>query len=186
MTVMRLVMLVMLASSAAAAAACDNRQAPPIVSRSALVDSADQVMFGARFNLTDNGLSRAELLSDTAFFFDDNTRVELRTVETTFYTASGARDAYLTSKRGTYNSRLGSMIARGDVVVITEEGRRLTTPYLKYDQQINEISSDSAFVLTEPGRRLAGTGFRSDPNMQNVQILKTKSGSTGAVTLPGQ
>lgn len=143
-------------------------------------------MFGARFNLTDKGLSRAELLSDTAFFFDDNTRVELRKVETTFYTASGARDAYLTSKRGTYNSRLGSMIARGDVVVITEEGRRLTTPYLKYDQQINEISSDSAFVLTEPGRRLAGTGFRSDPNMQNVQILHTKSGSTGAVTLPGQ
>jgi len=186
MSMMRMVLFTMIAAVAAATGACDNRQAPPVVARSALVDSADQVMFGARFNLTDKGLSRAELLSDTAYFFDDNTRVELRKVETTFYTASGARDAYLTSKRGTYNSRLGSMIARGDVVVTTEEGRRLTTPYLKYDQQINEISSDSAFVLTEPGRRLAGTGFRSDPNMQNVQILKTKSGSTGAVTLPGQ
>jgi hypothetical protein len=40
--------------------------------------------------------------------------------------------------------------------------------------------------MTEPGRRLEGIGFRSDPNMQNVRILKTKSGSTGAVTLPGQ
>jgi hypothetical protein len=78
------------------------------------------------------------------------------------------------------------MIARGTVVVTTEEGRRLTTPELKYDQGMNEISSDSAFVLTEPGRRLEGVGFRSDPNMQNVRILKTKSGSTGVVTLPGQ
>jgi LPS export ABC transporter protein LptC len=131
-------------------------------------------------------LSRAELVADTAFFFDDNTRVELRKVEVTFFTMSGARDAYLTSARGTYNSRSTLMIARGDVVVITEEGRRLTTPYLQYSETENEISSDSAFVLTEPGRRLEGIGFRSDPNMQNVQILKTKSGSTGAVTLPGQ
>jgi len=165
---------------------CDNKTAAPTVGRSSMADSADQVMYGARFNLTDNGLARAELLSDTAYFFDDNTRVELTKVETTFFTATGARDAYLTSKRGTYNSRTGTMLARGDVVVITEEGRQLTTPQLKYDQQMNEISSDSAFVLTEPGRRLAGTGFRSDPNMQNVQILRTTSGTTGTVTLPGQ
>ncbi len=78
------------------------------------------------------------------------------------------------------------MLARDNVVVITEEGRRLTTPELKFDQSMNEISSDSNFVLTEPGRRLAGKGFKSDPNMQNVRIIKTKSGSTGMVTLPGQ
>jgi LPS export ABC transporter protein LptC len=169
-----------------ASAACTEKTAPPVARKSALADSADQVMYGAHFNLTDKGLARAELLSDTAYFFDDNTRIELRKVATTFYTTSGARDAYLTSQRGTYNNRSGMMIARGDVVVITEEGRRLTTPHLKYDQAQNEISSDSAFVLTEPGRRLAGIGFRSDPNMQNIQILKTKSGSTGTVTLPGQ
>lgn len=167
-------------------AACTEKTAPPIAARSALADSADQVMFGARFNLTDKGLARAEMLADTAYFFDDNTRIELSDVETTFYTTSGARDAYLTSDRGTFNNRTGFMIARGHVVVITEEGRRLTTPELRYDQASNEISGDSAFVLTEPGRRLAGVGFRSDPNMQNVEILKTRSGTTGSVTLPGQ
>lgn len=175
-----------IACVAALVIGCDDRAAPPVVGRSALADSADQVMYGARFNLTDNGLARAELQSDTAFFFDDNTRAELRKVETTFYTASGARDAYLTARRGTYSTRTGTMVARGDVVITTEEGRRLATPELKYDQTMNEVSSDSAFVMTEPGRRLEGIGFRSDPNMQNVQILRTKSGSTGAVTLPGQ
>ena len=112
------------------ASACTEKTAPPIATKSALADSADQVMFGAHFNLTDAGLSRAELLSDTAYFFDDNTRIELRKVETTFYTASGARDAYLTSDRGTYNNRTSQMIARGNVVVITEEGRRVPTALL--------------------------------------------------------
>lgn len=181
-----LLALLVIVASAAAAGGCNNKSTPPVVRRSALADSADQVMYGAHFNLTDKGLSRAELMADTAYFFDDNTRIELRKVETTFYTTTGARDAYLTSRRGTYNNRSGLMIARGGVVVITEEGRRMTTQELKYDQQSNEISTDSAFVLTEPGRRLEGIGFRSDPNMQNVQIFKTKSGSTGSVTLPGQ
>jgi len=165
---------------------CDDKAQPPVAGRSALADSADQVMFNARFNLTDKGLSRAELNADSAYFFEDNTRVELRNVETTFFTTTGARDAYLTSRRGTYLSRLGNMVARDNVVVVTEEGRRLVTPELKYDQAQNQISSDSAFVLTEPGRRVEGVGFRSDPNMQNVRILKTKSGTTGMVTLPGQ
>jgi LPS export ABC transporter protein LptC len=187
MTAHRRIVVVMSAVVALSAiAACTEKTAPPVAKKSALADSADQVMFGAHFNLTDKGLERAELVSDTAYFFDDNTRIELRKVETTFYTVTGARDAYLTSVRGTYNNRTGLMIARGDVVVTTEEGRRLTTPELRYDQASNEISSDSAFVLTEPGRRLEGIGFRSDPNMQNVQILKTRSGSTGVVTLPGQ
>lgn len=178
--------LVALLTVVALSSACTEKTLPPVVKKSALADSSDQIMFGAHFNLTDAGLERAELNADTAFFFDDNTRIELRKVETTFYTASGARDAYLTSKSGTYNNRTSAMVARGNVIVITEEGRRLETPELRYNQQSNEIASDSAFVLTEPGRRLEGIGFQSDPNMQNIRILKTKSGSTGVVTLPGQ
>ena len=61
---------------------CDDKAQPPIVGRASLADSADQVMYNARFNLTDNGLSRAELTADSAFFFDENTRVELRNVAT--------------------------------------------------------------------------------------------------------
>src|SRR5678815_3959512 len=108
----RVLMAAVVLALAGLASACDTRTAPPIARGSAMADSADQVMYGAHFNLTDKGLSRAELLSDTAYFFDDNTRVELRKVEATFYTTTGARDAYLTSKRGTYRSRAGSMVAR--------------------------------------------------------------------------
>jgi hypothetical protein len=109
------------------AACSNNKKQPPVSGHSVLADSADQVMWGARFNLTDRGLQRAELIADTAFFFNDNTRVELVNVHTTFFTTAGAKDAVLTSATGTYSSRSGSMVARKHVVVISEDGRRLTT-----------------------------------------------------------
>ncbi|MGH7652595.1 MAG: LPS export ABC transporter periplasmic protein LptC [Gemmatimonadaceae bacterium] len=161
-----------------AIAACSPKKQPPAVAHSPLADSADQVMYNARLVLTDEGVARARLESDTAYFFDDNTRVELEKVHTTFFTVTGAKNAVLTSERGTYNSRTSAMVARKNVVVVSEDGRRLTTPELRYSQQANQISSDSAFVLTEPNRRLAGVGFRSDPDMKNMQVLK---GATGVL-----
>jgi LPS export ABC transporter protein LptC len=168
----------------ASAGACSSKKQPPVASHSPLADSADQVMYGARFNLTDKGLQRAQLQADTAYFFEDNTRIELEPVHTTFFTATGAKDAVLTAERGTYNSRTTGMIARKNVVVVTEDGRRLTTPELRYNQQANQISSDSPFVMTEPNRRLEGIGFRSDPNMKNIQILKGASGMARGLATP--
>jgi LPS export ABC transporter protein LptC len=165
--------------------ACSSKKQPPVATHSPLADSADQVMYGMRFNLTDKGLERAQLQSDTAYFFDDNTRIELQKVHTTFFTPTGAKNAVLTSERGTYHSRTSNMVARKNVVVVTEDGRRLTSPELMYNQQSNEISSDSAFVMTEPNRRLEGVGFRSDPDMKNIRILKGASGlARGVSTQP--
>jgi LPS export ABC transporter protein LptC len=170
---------------ALALAACRSDKVAPKVGGS-LADSADQVMFGTRFNLTSDGVLRAELQGDTAFFFDDNTRIELSHPNVTFFTTTGAKNAVLTAKHGQYRTQSGQMIARGDVVVNSVDGRRLTSPELKFDQNRNEISSDSAFLLTGPDRRLAGIGFRSDPNLQNVRVLNTQSGTTGAITIPNQ
>ena len=169
--------------------ACNEKKALPVVGGSPLADSADQVMFGVESSLTSQGVSRARLKADTAYFFDENTRSELENVNVTFFTTTGERDAVLTSRRGTYNSRQSLMVARQNVVIVSEDGRRLETPELIYSQARNEISSDSAFVLTEPNRRLEGIGFRSDPNMNNIRILKGASGiarniSTGPAQAP--
>jgi LPS export ABC transporter protein LptC len=165
-----------------AAAACSPKTQPPVATHSPLADSADQVMYGVTYNLTDKGVQHAQLQADTAYFFDENTRIELEKVHTIFFTVTGAKNAVLTSQRGTYNSRTSNMIARKNVVVDSEDGRHLTTQELLYNQQRNEISSDSAFVMTEPNRRLEGIGFRSDPDMKNIQILKQVSGVARAIT----
>lgn len=166
-----------------ALSACEKPATPP-TTRVTAADSADQVMFGARSLITEKGLLRAELFADTAMFFDENTRAELRGVNATFHNSTGAKATTLTSLRGVYNTRVAGMEARGNVVVVSVDGRRLTSEHLYYDATRDEISSDSSFVLTEPGRRLEGIGFRSDPGMQNFRVLRGARGSAGTVTVP--
>lgn len=166
---------------------CQDMQEPPMAGASPLPDSADQVIIGMFTVITDAGVRRAELRSDTALMYEDNTRTELRKVNAVFFTATGTKDATLTSREGTYNMRLGTMQARGDVVVVSTAGRRLTTPELKYDPGRNEVSSDSAFRLTMPdGRVLSGIGFISDPDLNSVRILKAPKATGARVPIPKQ
>jgi LPS export ABC transporter protein LptC len=167
------------------AAACRDANTLPIAAaKKTIVDSADQVIFGSRNLITDRGVLRAEVLSDTSFFFGENTRLEMRIVHGVFFGATGAKDAVLTSRAGTYDMRVGMLEARGEVVITSLDGRRLETPFLRFDQRINQISSESTFVLTEPGRELHGVGFKSDPDMQNIHVTKVLSARTGAVPVP--
>ncbi|HVE79343.1 MAG TPA: LPS export ABC transporter periplasmic protein LptC [Gemmatimonadaceae bacterium] len=165
-------------------AACRDAKKPPVVAPTQ-VDSADQVIYGMRTLVTDRGLLRADVRGDTAYVHDEGTRFVIRNVTTVFYAQNGARNATLTSRTGTYDTRRNQMESRGNVVVVSEDGRRLTTEQLRFDQVRNEISSDSSFVLTEPGRSLTGIGFVADPNLTNIRVLRGAAGNAGQITLPG-
>lgn len=151
--------------------ACGDTQGPPVDNRSLLPDSAEQLLFGIEVTLTDAGVRRAVVRSDSLLTYDENTREELRKVTARFYSSVGEQEAILTSDQATHSSRLGTMEARGNVVVISKEGKQLHSPHLKYDPTRNEISSDSAFTLTEGERVTKGVGFVSNPDMTNMRIL---------------
>jgi len=159
-------------------AACQDQGATPPVAAKAIPDTSDQTLYGVRLMMADRGVQRATMHADTAFTYDDNTRFELRNVNSTVFTETGVKDATLTSREGTYNTRSGNMEARGNVIVISEDGRRLETPQLKYDPGRNEISGDSAFVLTRPGDILEGIGFVTDPNLTRIRVNAAARGRT--------
>jgi LPS export ABC transporter protein LptC len=165
-------------------AGCQRNPTTPVAKASVVPDSADQVLFGVHFFMTDAGVRKAELVADTAFMYDDNTRTEMRVVNTTFFKTTGEKDATLTSKQGTYDVRLGAMEARGNVVVVSTDGRKLETPQLRYDPARNEISGDSAFVMTDPSRRISGIGFVTDPDMNNIKVKKAAKSSGNQLTIP--
>jgi LPS export ABC transporter protein LptC len=111
-------------------------------------------------------------LADTAFTYDEGSRLVLRRVNVTFYTSQGLKDGVMTSQSGLYNSRLSRLEAKGDVVVVRNDGKRLTTPQLVYDQARNQFFTDTSFVLNEPERTFTGVGFESDPRMTNFRCLR--------------
>lgn len=166
-------------------AACGDAHRPSVTKANPLADSADQVMFGVRTFITDQGLLRAKLRADTGYFFDGNSRIEVRNERTEFFTSTGQQSGVLTSEEGTYNTAKSVMEARKNVLVVSADGKRLETSQLAYNQVTNLISSDSAFVLTQPDRRIEGIGFVSDPNLNNLKILKILKGA-GPIPLSGQ
>jgi len=170
----------------AASVACKKQgTTPPVKSGNTMADSAEQVMLGVRSLLTDRGVQRGEMFADTAYVFDEQTRFDLRNVRATFNTSTGTKDGVMSANRGLYNLREQKLEGFGNVVIVTTEGKRLTSPHIKYLQGINEVSSDSAFTLVEPGRSLSGIGFRADPQLTRVQVLKAGAGR-GSLTLPAQ
>ena len=161
------------------AAKCPNSKAavkPAVAKSSSIPDSANQVVFGSSNVLTDRGVNKGLLLSDTAFVYDDATRLEFRRVHFTFFTAMGLKDGVMTARAAVYNSRLSRLEATGDVVVTRNDSTRLSSQQLVYDQARNQIFTDSAFVLNRPERQFSGIGFESDPQLSNWKCLKACKG----------
>ena len=173
------------ASVAACVAACAKTAGPPVGAKvNALADSADQILHNARFTITDHGLRRADVEGDTAYFFHENTRIVLAPLRGKFFSSSGAMDGVVTARLGVYDTRVGMLEGIGDVVVNSIDGKRLETPYAKFDQRLNVITSDSNFYMSEPGRDLRGKGFRSDADLSSFSVTTLISSKSGKVVLP--
>lgn len=177
--------LALLLLAAALAGACSDDEDPRnVVAAPSALDSADQVAFNSRTVLTDAGLLRAEIFADTTLFLDQNTRISMRVVHGVFFNAQGSRDATVTADRASYDTKQQVLEAYGNVVVTSVDGRVLKSPMLRFENQQNQILSDSAFTLTEPdGKEMSGVGFRADPNLSVVTVLRVERGRGGAVRL---
>jgi LPS export ABC transporter protein LptC len=158
--------------------ACKARKpGTPAASRKLTIpDSAETMAFGAKVVLTNTGVNNGELLSDTLLTYEDGTRLVLYPVNLTFFTSTGVKDGVMTAQWGTYNQRLQRLEVRGNVIVIREDGKRLQTPQLVYDQARNQFLTDSSFVLNEPSRTFTGIGFESDPRLNNFRCLRACKG----------
>jgi LPS export ABC transporter protein LptC len=150
-----------------AAAACAGSKGTTPPAGATLADSAEQVMYRVQHVLADGGVRKAQLRADSAYVFDNHNRYELRdSIILIILDSLGVPETTLTSDEATYFIARRTMEARGNVIVTTNKGHRLETQHLLYDEQADRISSDSAFVLTEPTRRLEGVRFSSDPDME--------------------
>jgi LPS export ABC transporter protein LptC len=164
--------------------ACNNGVRPTATITAA--DTADQVLIDMSHFITGDGVVRARVRADTAYFYQISQAAELRNVHITFYDSDGRETSTMTAREGTYHWASGDMEGRGNVVVVgAGDGRTLRSEVMRYRQQSNEVSSDRSFVFDAPGRHVEGDGFVSDPNFRNVTATRPR-GSGGHFTLPNQ
>jgi LPS export ABC transporter protein LptC len=166
--------LALLTGTLLACAACGGVDTPPTAS--VVRDSADQVLYHLKHNLTLEGVLRAHLEADTAYFYQASQRADLVGVSVVFYSPEGRETSRLTSQTGTYDWRGGDMEARGSVVAVTPDKRRLTTSVLRYNRATDQISGPNEFVFDAPDRHLEGESFTSDPEFKNVVTQRPRRG----------
>lgn len=159
--------------------ACTDDSAPPV---SVAADTADMIYYGVVHRVTVDGVRRAVIEADSAYFYEGPQRIEMMQMRVTFFSPDGVETSRLTADEGTYQWRSGNMEARGNVVAVTPDQRRLETTILEYFRNANEIRGPEPYVFTTPEQRLEGRAFRSDPDFRNVVTTQPR-GDLGRVDI---
>jgi LPS export ABC transporter protein LptC len=164
--------------AAALGGACQSRGVTPTAT-TAIRDTADQVMVGMSTRNYEKGILRNFIDADTAHFFQVRQTADFRGLTMRFFDAQGNEKSTLTARRGLYNSVNNSLDARGNVILRSNDGSVLRTEHLIYDQSLNSITSDTAFVFDSPTEHLTGQGFTSDIGIRNVQVVQPRGQQRG-------
>ena len=126
-------------------------------------DSADQVMTKMITQLTD-----------------------LRGLRIRFLDNQGTQESVLTAERGLYYALTGKLDARGKVMVVTSDGRKLRTEHLVYDKTTQSVESDTSFTYESGSEVGSGKKFKSDTKFRNLTIDQPRGFQKGkGVRLPG-
>lgn len=163
-----------LALLALLSAGCSDEPAGTTEEPSIFEGGADQVMVGVEQYLTREGVRRGVLHADTAFTYEDASRIDLRYLEIHFFDETGADRGVLTSASGAYRLETGDMTVHGAVDLRGRldagEPSVLETDSLAYEAAENLLSTDASWTLTHPdGTVERGRGLVTDPGLQNIQ-----------------
>jgi LPS export ABC transporter protein LptC len=181
--VMRRILSIAAAALVVSVLACKNSQSLAVTSGRTIADSADQVLFGARYLLSTRGIQRGDLTADTAYVLDDQTRFDLRKAHTNFTTETGAPQGTMDANRAVYSTRTQILEGWGDVLVKLVDGRTLKSPHVIFNQITHQITSDTTYTISRATDTQTGIGFTSNQTFTSFRCMRS-CGGVGSVLLP--
>ena len=134
---------------------------------------------------TDEGHPQWKLYARYAAMYSARNLVQARGVRVDFFDEKGERSSTLTAREGDLNQRTHNMTARGSVVLQTQEGTRLSTEQLEFQnkEQRVVVPDDQLVRVERSGDVLTGYGFESDPELKHYEFkssvqatVRTRSG----------
>lgn len=118
---------------------------------------------------TENGIKQWVLDSDEMRKYSAQDDVELITVKMNFF-KNGTHFSTLTSDSGLANLLTHDIHTWGDVVVVTEDGRRLETEELFFSNETELIHNDVFNVFTRGTDVMTGIGLEATPDLEYIEI----------------
>lgn len=123
---------------------------------------------------TEEGRPQWKLYARYAATYTARNLVTARTLRVDFFDDQGKRSSILTARSGDLNQHTHNMTARGNVVLQTTEGTRLSTEELRFLNRENRIVVPvEQLVRIERGQDvLTGYGFESDPGLNHYEFKR--------------
>lgn len=139
---------------------------------------------------TDQGSPQWTLYARYAATYSARNTIVARSVRIDFFDPKGKQTSELTAREGEINQTTRDMTARGDVLLRSSEGTRMSTQSLRFLNHAQRVVSDDFVRVERAGDVLTGYGFESDPDLHHFEfkrrvnaVVRTRSG--GGIAAPG-
>jgi LPS export ABC transporter protein LptC len=142
----------------------------------------DQEIDGFTLTQTREGAKVWVLTAAHALVFEDPGRIEMTRFRVDFYDEKGSVRSTLTADNGTLLERTNDMDAYGHVVLVAEDGTRLTTEHLTWNERTGKIESEREVRVVRGRDEFTGVGIEADPDLKNIKV---KSEFKAFVRTPG-
>ena len=146
-------------------------------------DLPDQEVSDFVVSETDQGRMEWKLYARSAAVYNARSTIVARSVRVDFFDEQQHRSSTLTAREGELNQVQRDMIARGNVVLQTAEGTRMSTEQLRFLNKTQRIVTDEFVRVERAGDVLTGYGFESDPELHHFEfkrqvhaLVRTRSG----------
>ena len=166
------VVAVLLLAAAMGAIGCSQQRPAALAGTSA--ELPDQEINDFALTETDAGRPLWKLNARHAAEFSSRNLITAQTVRVDFFDEQGRRSSVLTAREGEINGRTRDMLARGQVVLETTEGTRLSTEELRFLNREQKIlvPEDQLVRVQRANDVLTGYGFESDPDLNHYEFKR--------------
>ncbi|NIR51831.1 LPS export ABC transporter periplasmic protein LptC [candidate division KSB1 bacterium] len=139
-----------------------------------LGDVPDQESWNSTLTMTNNGMVSSRIEFERMQRFSRKKIAEFSgVVEIDFFDKSGKHISYVRSDKALLHEITRRIELTGSVLVRAEDGLRLQTEKLVWDESRNKLLSDEYIkVVTAERDTIHGIGFESDKNLRNWTIKK--------------
>ncbi|CUU10234.1 LPS export ABC transporter protein LptC [Candidatus Kryptobacter tengchongensis] len=132
-----------------------------------------QESWNATIIFSDSGKVRAVLKANHIMVFQtQDVTILNQGFRVDFYDENGKHTSYLIADSGRVNEKTKNLEAYGNIIAVSDEGTKVETSRLFWDNERNKIRSDAFVKVTSPNEVLQGYGFEADQDLKNYVVYK--------------
>lgn len=135
---------------------------------------ADQVMIDVTHHPTSDGIRSAIGRYDTVFVFNDSAMYHVKGVDLQLFDADGRQSATIEADSGAFNQSTDAMIARGSVILITQQNCTIRTEELHYDPNTRRVWSEVTTRFEFGDRAGTSDSFAADDQFTRVTLTNAR------------